>query len=42
MCPIVHLLLPRGGNAAKQTLDAEVFVEFGPVNALAITEKLPA
>jgi uncharacterized membrane protein len=31
----------RSRNAAEQTLDTEVFVDFGPVNALAVTEQLP-
>ena len=31
----------RSRNAAEQTLDTEVFVDLGPVNALAVTEQLP-
>jgi hypothetical protein len=28
-------------DAAKETLDAEVFVDFGPMNALTVAEELP-
>lgn len=31
----------RSRDAAEQTFDTEVFVDFGPVNALAVTEELP-
>ena len=31
----------RSRDAAEQTLDTEVFVDIGPMNALAVTEQLP-
>ena len=35
------LLGLRSRNAAKEALDAEVFVDFGPMDALAVAEELP-
>jgi hypothetical protein len=31
----------RSPDAAKEALDAKIFVDFGPMDAFAVTEKLP-